>query len=111
MAHLTGVFRLGRDAEKVEGKSGPFLRLALAYDAYAGGESKTQWISATFGGSRVDAVADKLTKGTAIYAALADPHVALYQAKDGTTKASIEARCMDFDFAGGPKPAEAPAGD
>ena len=99
MANLIGTFRLGRDAKKVSGSNGDFFSLSLAYDAYADGESKTQWINATLGGARGEKVAPHLTKGASIFATIKDPRPATYDGENGPVL-HLEGRIIDLDFVG-----------
>lgn len=103
MAHLFGVFRLGRDAEKVTNENGTFLSLSLAYDIYANGETKTQWLRATLGGQRAEKVADLLVSGARISGVIKDVRVTTFVSKEGETKASLEGRLTDFDLISKPK--------
>lgn len=100
---LSGAFRLGRDAEKRETESGSFLSLSLAYEARVKGEPQTQWVRATLGGTRANAVADHLLKGTLIFATLRDLHVTTYKGADGEVRYALEGRILDFDFLGAKK--------
>lgn len=103
MAHLAGTFRLGRDAEKITNDSGTFLSMSLAYDAYVGGEDKTQWVRATLGGSRAEKVGALLVKGALIAAVIKDVRVTTFTDKDGANRAALEGRMIDFDLISKPK--------
>lgn len=105
MTHLAGAFRLGRDAEKHSGDSGDFLSMSLAYDVYSKGESKTQWVRGTMGGSRVEKAAEHLVKGAQIEAIIKDAHIVEFKDKDGNPRAALEGRILDFTFIGSKKPA------
>lgn len=103
MAHLSGVFRLGRDAEKIEGPRGNFLTLSLAYDAFIDGENKSQWIRATLGGERAEKALASLTRGTFIEAVVKDVRVAEFTDREGNKRATLEGRMIDFSFVGARK--------
>lgn len=103
MTHLTGTFRLGRDAEKVAGENGDFYNLSLANDVYVRGETQTQWIRVTLGGNRAKNAADHMVKGAQIYAVIKDLHIATFKDKDGNERSALEGRLLDFDFVG-PRP-------
>lgn len=75
MAILTGPFRLGRDAERKKGANGDFLTLSLAYDYYDGSEEKTQWVSATLNGQRIDRLEPLLKSGTMVFLTVENVHV------------------------------------
>lgn len=96
MPNLIGSFTLGQDAQKKEGQNGEFLSLSLAYDYYDG-ERKTQWIRATFGGTRALNMAEHLTKGTKIEATIKDLHIATFEGGQGTQH-SLEGRVIDANF-------------
>lgn len=99
MANLVGTFRLGRDAKKVSGANGDFYSLSLAFDAYADGESKTQWVNATLGGARGEKMAAHLTKGATVFAVIKDPRPATYEGENGQVL-HLEGRIIDLDFVG-----------
>lgn len=103
MAHLAGTFRLGRDAEKITSDSGAFLSVSMAYDAYVGGEDKTQWVRATLGGSRAEKIGALLVKGALISAVIKDVRVVTFTDKDGAHRAALEGRMIDFDLISKPK--------
>ena len=68
MAHITGAFRLGRDAELryTPGKNEPVINLALAFNWGQKGEDgnrPSQWIEASLWGKRAEALAPYLLKG------------------------------------------------
>lgn len=100
MAHLTSVFRLGRDAEKHDSDKGVFLSLSLAYDAFVNGQNQTQWVRATLGGKRAEALADSLTKGTQIYTAVEDLHLHTFKSNEGAERAVMQGRINSLDFVG-----------
>lgn len=105
MAHMTGVFRLGRDAEFRSTTGGTSaLSLALAYNygrAENGGKRPSQWIDATLWGRRAETLGDYLKKGAQISALLSDVHIRTYQKKDGTDGFSLSATVQDIEFCGG----------
>lgn len=105
MAHMHGVFRLGRDAEfRSTGNGTSALSLALAYNygrAENGGKRPSQWIDATIWGKRAETLGDYLKKGTQISALLSDVHIRTYQKKDGTEGFSLSATVQDVEFCGG----------
>lgn len=103
MANLSGSFRLGRDAERVTTDSGSFLSLSLAYSVFTNGESKTQWIKATLGGSRADSLEDKLVKGAHIDAVINDPHIVTFTGNDGQQRSALEGRIIDVDYLAPPR--------
>ena len=105
---LIGLARLGRDAEVRFTTSGdPVATLALAYNygKKENGSQPSQWIDAALWGKRAESLAPYLLKGTQLCVTLSDVHVREYQAKDGTTKATLSAKVDDLEFAGS-RPAE-----
>ena len=123
MATLTGLFRIGRDAEVRALNDGTaVLSLALAYNygKKEGGKQPSQWVDAAMFGTRAEKLAQYLTKGATIVATLSDVHVREYKKKDGTPGSSLSGKILDLEFAGSPasaapkpaptpKPAAAPA--
>lgn len=105
MANMTGLFRLGRDAELRYTQGGdPILNVALAYEYGRKGQDgrrPTQWLDAVLFGKRAESLAQYLTKGSRIYAGLSDVHIRTYEKKDGTTGFSLSANIQDVEFAGG----------
>jgi single-strand DNA-binding protein len=122
MAHITGIFRLGKDAElRYTASSEPVVSVALAYNYGKKGDNgqrPSQWIEAAMFGKRAEALAQYLTKGSQISALLSDPHIQTYQKKDGGEGFKLSAKVVDIELIGGrqeaaparaPRPAPAPA--
>lgn len=99
-----GLFRLGRDAEVRYTQSGEAVAsLSLAFNygrKDADGKQPSQWIEASLWGKRAEALAQYLTKGTLIYATLEDPHVEVYEKRDGGQGAKMVARVSNVEFTG-----------
>lgn len=116
MAIITGLMRLGRDAEVKKVGSDSVSNLALAYELSRKGDDgkrPTVWVDGALWGKRAEALAQYLTKGTAVVVTLNDPHVRVYPKKDGTQGFALTGQVIDITFAGGPgkaqdKPAEKP---
>lgn len=105
MAILTGLMRLGRDAElKTPGNSDPVCNLALAYNygRKVDGKQPSQWIDASLWGKRAEALAPHLKKGTSVVVTLEDVHVRTFQKQDGTAGSALSGRVMAIEFAGRP---------
>jgi single-strand DNA-binding protein len=87
MANLSGVFRIGRDAEIRKTASGEDVcNLSLAYNHGRKGEDgsrPTQWLDASLWGKRASTLAQYLVKGQLIYAVINDPHIEEFKKKDG----------------------------
>lgn len=103
MAYLSGLFRLGRDAEvrSVNGDSVANLSLAYNYGRKEGDSRPTQWVEAALWGKRAESLAPYLKKGSQIDAILTDVHVQEYDKKDGTKGVKLSARILELEFAGG----------
>lgn len=101
---------LGRDAEIVTTKSGSqMLKFSVADEVYANGKRETQWINCMdFRKSSVEKLVQYLKKGTTV---MVSGEVSLnsYEAKDGTTKTSLQCSVTGIRLLGGNKSAEASA--
>ena len=88
MANLSGVFRIGRDAEvRNTGTGEAVCNLSLAYNHGRKGEDgnrPTQWLDASLWGKRATALSEYLVKGQMIYAVINDPHIEEFKKSDGT---------------------------
>lgn len=110
---LTGIARLGRDAELRTAPSGEkVINLALAFNfgkKNTQGKRPTQWIEAALWGDRAEALKPHLLKGTALGVTVSDPHIETY-IHNGEKREKLVGRLIDLEFAGGAaKPAQ-PAG-
>lgn len=87
MAQITGVFRIGRDAEvRYTPRGDAVAQLSLAYNYGKKGDDgkrPSQWIDASIWGKRAESLAPYLLKGSQIYAVLSDPHIQTYEGKNG----------------------------
>ena len=105
MAQLSGVFRLGRDAEVKFIKSGDAVAsLALAYNYGKKddqGNRPSQWIEAAIWGKRAEALAPYLKKGGQVYVLMTEPHIETYQKNDGGQGFKLVARVLDVELIGG----------
>lgn len=101
---ITGLARLGRDAEVRHTPSGDAVaNLALAFNYGKRGDDgnrPTQWIDASLWGDRANKLQQYLTKGVALSVVLEDPHVETYEGKNGSG-AKLVARVVSIEFAGG----------
>jgi single-strand DNA-binding protein len=106
MAQISGVFRLGRDAELRRTPSGdPVANIALAFNYGRkddSGKRPVQWIEASIWGQRAESLSPYLLKGDAIYAVLSDPHIETYQKSGGGGEGfKLVARVLDVELIGG----------
>jgi single-strand DNA-binding protein len=125
MAQITGVFRIGRDAElRHTPKGDAVAQLSLAYNHGKKGQDgsrPSQWIDASIWGKRAESLAPYLLKGQQIYAVLSDPHIQTYEGKNGQG-VKLVATVLEIELIAGqrqqdgqpqrqerPKPAPAPA--
>jgi len=111
---ITGIARLGRDAELRYTPSGEKVaNLALAFNygkKGADGKRPAQWIDGALWGDRAEALQPHLLKGTAIGVTLTDPHIETFTARDGKAGSKLVGRIIDLEFAGGgAKPAQGAA--
>lgn len=109
---LTGLARLGRDAEVRFLPDGtPVVQMALATNfgkKDAQGNRKVQWIEGSYFGEGAQKVAQYLVKGQQLDVVLEEPHVEQFKKQDGTVGAALRARVLRLEFAG--KAPERPAG-
>lgn len=103
---LTGLVRLGRDAEArflADGTAVANLSLAYNYGKKdADGKRPTQWIDASLWGDRATKLEEYLTKGTQIDVVLEDIHGEAFERKDGGSGYSLRARVVSLEFASKP---------
>lgn len=104
---LTGLVRLGRDAEVRYLPDGTAVaNLSLAYN-YGKKDSEnkrpSQWINATIWGERAEKLSPYLLKGIALVVVLEDVHIEEFERRDGGTGSSLKARIASLEFAGGKK--------
>lgn len=118
MAKLTGLARLGRDAELrtlPDGNVVSNLALAFTYGRKgADGKRPTQWVDGSFWGQRAETLCQYLTKGSQVVAYLSDIHVEMFDGQNGPV-AKLVGRVDDIELAGSPQsqqhsaPAQRPA--
>ncbi len=99
---LTGLARLGRDAELRFTQDGkPVATLALAYDVGFGDRKKTQWVEATLWGQSAERLQPYLLKGQQINITLSDVCIEEYQ-HNGKTGVKMKGRVIPetLTFAG-----------
>lgn len=110
---LTGLARLGRDAEVRYLDDGtPVVQLALATNFGKKdpqtGNRKTQWVDASWFGENGKKLAQYLVKGQQVDVVMEEPHVEQFQKSDKTVGAALRARVLRLELAG--KAPERPAG-
>lgn len=115
MLQLTGLARLGRDAE-VRFTSGgdPVANLSLSFSyGRKGNDGKrpTQWVDGSLWGKLAEALAPYLTKGVLLAVTIDDAHIETFRKSDGSEGCKLAGRVTGIELAGGgeQKPALAPA--
>ena len=119
MAQLSGLARIGRDAELRFTQGGdPVASLSLAFSYGKKGDDgnrPTQWVDGSLWGKRAESIAPYLLKGTLVYVVLDDAHIETYPAKDGTQGSKLSGRVSVIEFASKPaqpaqqqRPAQSP---
>lgn len=101
---LTGIARLGRDAELRYTPSGHAVaNLSLAYNygmKDAEGKKPTQWVEASLWGKQAEALIDYLVKGQALSVTADDVHIEEFTRKDGTLGSKLVGKVIHIEFAG-----------
>ena len=91
-----GIARLGRDAETRYTASGePVVALALAFSMRNGTEDFTQWVDASFWGSRAQKLAGYMLKGQQIGVDLDNLHMQHYTQRNGHPATKLVGRVVD----------------
>ena len=91
-----GIARLGRDAETRYTASGePVVALALAFSMRNGTEDFTQWVDASFWGSRAQKLAGYMLKGQQIGVDLDNVHIQHYTQRNGQPATKLVGRVVD----------------
>jgi len=105
MANLSGVFRIGRDAEvRTAGTGDAVCNLSLAYNHGRKGEDgnrPSQWIDASLWGKRATSLAQYLVKGQMIYAVINDPHIEEFKKADGSKGIKMSGSVGEIELIGG----------
>jgi single-strand DNA-binding protein len=103
---MTGVVRIGNEPVMRTTPNGDqVLELSLAYNygrKSEDGKKPSQWIQASFWGTRAEKLQPYLKKGDQIFVSLTDVHVSIYEKKDGSgTGASIRAKIGEVELIAG----------
>lgn len=110
---LTGLARLGRDAELRTTQSGDkvaTLSLAFNYGRKGDdGKRPTQWVEAALWGKLAEALIDYLVKGQQVCVAVDEPHIETFETRDGRPGTKLVGRITSIELAGGRDAASAPA--
>src|SRR6266404_818822 len=102
MAILSGLARIGRDAElrATAGDSVANVSLAFSYGRKVDGKRPTQWVDASIWGKRAEAIVPYLLKGAQIAVTLNDVHIETYQGKNGEAF-KLVGNITEIELAGG----------
>jgi len=107
MAILTGVFKIGRDAENRFLPNGEVVcNVSMVYNygkKGQDGKKPSQWVDASLWGSRAEALSQYLVKGTSIFAVLEDIHIEMYNKKDGTSGTKLTGKIGNLDIVSRPQ--------
>jgi single-strand DNA-binding protein len=102
---LTGIVRLGRDAEVKVSPSGTSVANFSGAFQYGkkdeNGERPTQWVSFELWGERAEKLAPLLLKGQQIWVTAGSPRIREFAKKDGTVGADLRATVNDLQLIGG----------
>ena len=104
MANLTGVFRIGRNAEIRHTSGGDSVaNLSLAYSygkKGSDGNRPAQWVDGSLWGKRADALVEYLVKGQQIFAVISDIHVEEYKKNDGSIGVKLTGSIGEIELVG-----------
>lgn len=106
---LTGLIRLGRDAELKYTPAGMAVTQIAGvynYGKKVNGEQPGQWVELTLWGKQAEAVTKYLTKGSQIDVVADNLHIETFTKKDQTMGAKLVGAVLKLDFAGGVKKQE-----
>ncbi|VFR32431.1 Single-stranded DNA-binding protein [plant metagenome] len=107
MAQLSGLARIGRDAElryTTDGTQVASLSLAFSYGKKDPNtkQKPTQWVDGALWGQRAESLAPYLLKGTLVYVVLDDAHIETFQKQDGSQGVKLSGRVSVIEFAARP---------
>lgn len=104
---LTGVIRIGKDAELRSTQSGTSVCGIIGVFDYGrkdqNGKKPSQWVELAMFGKQADALAGYLTKGAVVDVTANEIHIETYEGKNGTV-AKLVGKVIDIAFV--PKQAE-----
>lgn len=102
--NLTGVARLGRDAELRTAGQQSVTSLSLAYNygrKDEQGNKPTQWVEADLWGKQAEALAPYLLKGKQVFVVVDEIHNEQFQTRDGGTGTKLKGRIISIELVGG----------
>lgn len=102
---LTGITRLGKDAElRYTPDNQAVMNVALAFNYGKKGEDghrPTQWVDAALWGQRAEALQKYLVKGSTVSVVIEDPHIETFQRSGGEPGHKLVGKIISLEFAGG----------
>ena len=101
MPTLSGLARIGRDAEVRDASGTSVCNLSLAFNARVKNERVTTWVDGSLWGRQAESLAAYLTKGAVVSVTLNDVHLATFTKADGSTATKLAGRVIDIEL--GPK--------
>jgi single-strand DNA-binding protein len=103
---LTGIARLGRDAElRYTASSQAVCNLSLAFTLRRkdeSGQHPTQWIEAALWGKQAESLQQYLTKGTLLNVSMRDIRIETYQGRNGEGS-KLVGTAVEIEFVPGQK--------
>ena len=97
---MSGLARLGKDAELRQAGSTAVCNVALAFNVGYGDRKTTTWVEVAILGKQAEGLQPHLTKGAAIVAHLKDVKLEEYTKRDGKRGVKLTATLVDMEFAG-----------
>lgn len=98
---FTKLVRIGKDAEMKYLPSGTaILEMTVVYDIGFGDKKAGQWVKLSMFGQRAEKLVQHFTKGKQIVATMDDVQSRAW-IKDGEAKSAMQAKLVEFEFAGG----------
>ena len=85
MPILTGLARIGRNAEVRDANGTSVCNLSLAFNARVKNERVTVWVDGELWGKQAERLAPYLTKGSVVSVTLNEVHMAVFTKDDGST--------------------------
>ena len=101
MPTLSGMARIGRDAEVRDANGTSVCNLSLAFSCRVKNERVTTWVDGSLWGKQAESLAPYLTKGAVVSVTLNDVHLAAFTKGDGTSATKLAGRVIDIEL--GPK--------
>ena len=109
--NITGIGRLGRDAELRYVQDGTAVcTLALAFNygkKQSDGNRLTQWVECALWGKQAESLAQYLKKGNQVSVTAREPHIETFTRHDGTAGNKLVATIIDLEFVGSKKDGDA----